>query len=59
MNIGDALAHARRQGGLTITEVSQATRVKETIIRDIEQNDSAPAAVISTPGATSVASRVS
>jgi len=39
VNIGDALAHARRQAGLTITEVSQQTRVRETIIRDIEHND--------------------
>ena len=42
VNIGDALAHARRQAGLTITEVSQQTRIRETIIRDIERDDFCP-----------------
>src|SRR5215472_7860085 len=37
--IGDALAAARRQAGLTITQVSQRTCIRETIIRGIERND--------------------
>ena len=39
MSIGDTLADARRQAGLTITEVSHQTRIRESIIRDIEQGD--------------------
>lgn len=39
MSIGDTLAAARRQAGLTITQVSQRTRIRESIIRDIEQDD--------------------
>lgn len=39
MTIGDALAEARRQAGLTITQVSQRTCIRETIIRGIERND--------------------
>ncbi len=39
MSIGEALASARRQAGLTITQVSQRTRIRETIIRGIEQDD--------------------
>ena len=39
MSIGETLADARRQAGLTITQVSQQTRIRETIIRDIEQDD--------------------
>ncbi len=39
MSIGDTLAEARRQSGLTVTQVSQRTRIRETIIRGIEQND--------------------
>lgn len=39
MSIGDTLAEARRQSGLTITQVSQQTRIRETIIRAIEQGD--------------------
>lgn len=39
MSIGDTLAEARRQGGLTIAQVSQQTRIRETIIRGIEQDD--------------------
>ena len=39
MNIGDDLAHARHQAGLTITKISQQTRIRETIIRDIEHDD--------------------
>ena len=39
MSIGDTLAEARRQRGLTITQVSQETRIRETLIRGIEQGD--------------------
>jgi hypothetical protein len=39
VTIGDALAAARRQSGLTITQVSQRTCIRETIIRGIERND--------------------
>jgi cytoskeletal protein RodZ len=39
VSIGDTLAEARRQKGLTITQVSERTRIRETIIRGIEQGD--------------------
>src|SRR5580692_1789133 len=39
VSIGDTLADARRQAGLTITQVSRETRIRESIIRDIEQDD--------------------
>ena len=39
MSIGDALADARRQAGLTVTQVADRTRIRETIIRGIEQDD--------------------
>jgi cytoskeletal protein RodZ len=39
VSIGATLADARRQAGLTVTEVSQQTRIRESIIRDIEQGD--------------------
>jgi transcriptional regulator with XRE-family HTH domain len=39
VTIGDALAEARRQAGLTVTQVSQRTCIRETIIRGIERND--------------------
>jgi cytoskeletal protein RodZ len=39
VSIGESLADARRQAGLTITQVSQRTRIRESIIRAIEQND--------------------
>ncbi len=39
MSIGETLADARRQAGLTVTQVSRETRVRESIIRDIEQDD--------------------
>ena len=42
MSIGDTLAEARRQRGLTITQVSQETRIRETLIRGIEQGDFSP-----------------
>ncbi len=39
MSIGDALASGRRQAGLTITQVSKRTCIRETIIRGIERGD--------------------
>ena len=39
MGIGGALAEARTEAGLTITQVSERTRIRETIIRDIERDD--------------------
>jgi hypothetical protein len=39
VDIGGALAEARSEAGLTITQVSERTRIRETIIRDIERDD--------------------
>jgi cytoskeletal protein RodZ len=39
VSIGDTLADARRRAGLTMTQVSQQTRIRETIIRGIERGD--------------------
>jgi transcriptional regulator with XRE-family HTH domain len=39
VTIGGALAEARGQAGLTIRQVSDRTRIRETIIRDIERDD--------------------
>jgi cytoskeleton protein RodZ len=39
VSIGEALAQARGQAGLTVTEVSQRTRIREKIIRGIEDDD--------------------
>jgi cytoskeletal protein RodZ len=39
VSIGETLTDARRQAGLTITQVSRETRIRESIIRDIEQGD--------------------
>lgn len=39
MSIGDTLAEGRRQAGLTVTQVSQRTCIRETIVRDIERDD--------------------
>ncbi len=39
MSIGETLADARRQAGLTVTQVADRTRIRETIIRGIEQDD--------------------
>ena len=39
MSIGESLAGARRQAGLTVSQVSQQTRIRESIIRDIEEGD--------------------
>jgi cytoskeletal protein RodZ len=39
VSIGDTLADERRQAGLTVTQVSQRTCIRETIIRGIERGD--------------------
>lgn len=39
MTIGETLAEARRAAGLTVTDVSEATRIRETVIRAIERED--------------------
>jgi DNA-binding transcriptional MerR regulator len=39
VSIGHTLADARRQAGLTVANVSQGTRIREQIIRAIEQDD--------------------
>ncbi len=39
MSIGDTLAAGRRQAGLTVTQVSQRTCIRETIVRGIERGD--------------------
>ena len=39
MSIGESLAEARQQAGLTVGQVSHQTRIRESIIRDIEQDD--------------------
>jgi Helix-turn-helix domain/Domain of unknown function (DUF4115) len=39
MSIGESLADARQRAGLTVGQVSQQTRIRESIIRDIEQGD--------------------
>ncbi len=39
MSIGETLAQARDRSGLTITQVSQQTRIRESIIADIERGD--------------------
>ena len=39
MSIGATLAAARRHAGLSVSEVSQRTRVRENIIQGIEQDD--------------------
>ena len=39
MSIGEALTEARRQAGLTVTQLSEQTRIRETIITGIEGDD--------------------
>jgi cytoskeletal protein RodZ len=39
VSIGDTIAEARRRAGLTVTQVSQQTRIRETIVRGIERGD--------------------
>ncbi|MEO5873907.1 MAG: helix-turn-helix domain-containing protein [Streptosporangiaceae bacterium] len=39
MSIGETLAQARRDSGLTLAQVSENTRIRETVIRCIEADD--------------------
>jgi cytoskeletal protein RodZ len=39
VSIGEVLAEARRTAGLSVTQVSQQTRIRESIIRGIERDD--------------------
>jgi hypothetical protein len=39
VSIGDTLTAEREQAGLTVTQVSRQTRIRETIIRGIEHDD--------------------
>ncbi|MDL4771463.1 helix-turn-helix domain-containing protein [Spirillospora sp. NBC_01491] len=39
MSIGETLARERRRAGLTVTQVSLQTRVRETVIRGMENDD--------------------
>jgi cytoskeletal protein RodZ len=39
VTIGEALAEARNKAGLSLDQVSQRTKVRESVIRDIEQDD--------------------
>jgi len=39
VTVGEALAEARYQAGLTVDEVSERTRIREAVIRCIEQDD--------------------
>jgi cytoskeletal protein RodZ len=39
MSIGETLAEARHRAGLSVSEVSERTRVRETLIRGIEEDD--------------------
>jgi helix-turn-helix protein len=39
VTVGEALADARTRAGLTVDEVSERTRIREKIIRDIERDD--------------------
>jgi cytoskeletal protein RodZ len=39
VSIGESLSDARRQAGLSVTQVSRQTRIRESIIRDIEQSE--------------------
>jgi Helix-turn-helix domain/RodZ C-terminal domain len=42
MSIGERLARARQGARLSITQVSQQTRIRETVIRGIEHDDFSP-----------------
>jgi hypothetical protein len=42
MSIGETLARARQDAGLSITRISQQTRIRETVIRGIEHDDFTP-----------------
>ena len=53
VTIGEALAQARQRAGLSVAQVSQKTRIREAIIRDIERDDYSASARTSTPEDTS------
>jgi cytoskeletal protein RodZ len=42
VSIGETLANQRQEAGLTVTQVSDQTRIRETVIRAIERNDFTP-----------------
>jgi hypothetical protein len=42
MSIGETLARACQDAGLSITQISQQTRIRETVIRGIEHDDFTP-----------------
>lgn len=42
MSIGETLAKQRRDAGLTIAQVSNQTRIRETVVRAIERDDFTP-----------------
>ena len=42
VSIGETLARARQDAGLSITQISQRTRIRETVIRSIENDDFSP-----------------
>jgi cytoskeletal protein RodZ len=42
MTIGETLAKARRDAGLTVTQVSERTRIRQVIIQAIERDDYTP-----------------
>jgi cytoskeletal protein RodZ len=42
VSIGETLAAQRREAGLTVSQVSSQTRIRESVIRAIERNDFTP-----------------
>lgn len=42
MSIGETLARERDRAGLTVTEVSRRTRIRESVVRSIENDDFTP-----------------
>lgn len=42
MSIGETLARARQDAGLSVTQISRQTRIRETVIRGIEHDDFTP-----------------
>lgn len=42
MTVGETLARVRQEAGLSIAQVSQRTRIRETVIRGIENEDFSP-----------------
>lgn len=57
VSIGEVLADARRRAGLNVTEVSQQTRIRETIIAGIQGDDYSACGGDFAPAGTSVPSR--